>query len=139
MTVNRKPTGTASSIPVGMAYGAMAATGITLLLSVITAKLIDQELLGWDNAGYAVLVILLIASCLGAAVTAGKVKRQKLLMCLAAGGVYYGILLTATALFFGGQYSSIIETGLLVLCGSLLAAFTGNTRRKTRKSSIRNR
>lgn len=139
MTVNRKPTGTATSIPVGLAYGAMVATAVTLLLSAITAKLIDQELIGWEKTGYAVLVILLIASCLGAMVTAGKVKRQKLLMCLAAGGMYYGILLAATALFFGGQYSGVIETGLLILCGSLLAAFTGSPRKKTRKTRIHNR
>ena len=139
MTVNRKPTGTATSIPVGLAYGAVTATVVTLLLSAITAKLIDQELLGWEKAGYAVLLILLVASCLGAMVTAGKVKRQKLLMCLAAGGVYYGILLAATALFFGGQYSGVIETGLLVFCGSMLAAFTGNTGKKTRKPRIHNR
>ena len=139
MTVNRKPTGTATSIPVGLAYGAVTATVVTLLLSAITAKLIDQELLGWEKAGYAVLLILLVASCLGAMVTAGKGKRQKLLMCLAAGGVYYGILLAATALFFGGQYSGVIETGLLVFCGSMLAAFTGNTGKKTRKPRIHNR
>lgn len=139
MTVNRKPTGTASSVPAGLAYGALTSTGVTLILTAVTAKLIDSEILDWGNAGYAVLLILLISSWLGAIMTAERIKRQRLIMCLAAGGTYFGILMVMTALFFGGKYSGVLETGLLVLCGSLLGAFSGSGRKNTRKVRLKNR
>lgn len=139
MTVNRKPTGTASSIPAGLVSGAMTAAGITLILSAVVARMIDKQLLSWDNMGYGVMGILLAASWLGAIITAGKVKRQRFLMCVLTGVLYYGILLAVTALFFGGQYSSVGETGLLIFCGSVLAAFTGISRKSKRKPRIHNR
>lgn len=136
MTVNRKPTGRATTIPMGLIYGAITATGVTLLLSAITAKLIDQRILAWENTGYAVLGILLVASWMGAAMTYAKVKRQKLIMCLASGAVYFGILLTSTALFFGGKYSGVLETGLVVFCGCMLCVLFGNGRKHTRKKKL---
>lgn len=139
MTVNRKPTGTASSVPVGLVYGVLTSTAVTLILTAVVAKLIDREILAWENTGYAVLLMLLISSWLGAIVTAARIKRQRLIMCLAAGGTYFGILMIITALFFGGKYSGVMATGLLVLCGSLLGAISGSGRKNTRKVRIKNR
>lgn len=142
MTVNRKPTGTASTIPAGLASGTLAAVAMTLAGAAVTAKLIDAEVLGWDASGYAVLLILLMASWLGAMVTAGKIKRQRLAMCLSSGLVYFGVLMLMTALFFGGRYSGVGETGLLIFCGSMLGVFTGyggKTGRNRQKIRVRNR
>lgn len=137
MTVNRKPTGTASSVPAALAYGGLMSLATTMVLTAITAKLVDSGIIIWGNVGYAVLGILLISSWLGATITAGKIKRQRLLSCMAAGGVYFGVLLLMTALFFGGKYSGVIETGLLILCGSVLAAFSGKGGGKIRKNRNR--
>lgn len=125
MTVNRKPTGTASSIPAGLVSGALAAMITTLVGAAVMAKLIDREILAQNSTGYGVMVILLLASWLGAVTAAGKIKRQRLIICLASGAIYFGLLLAATALFFGGQYSGVGETGLLIFCGSMLGIFTG--------------
>ena len=141
MTVNRKPTGTASGIPGGLAWGTLASLAMTLAGAGITAKLIDGEILSWDDSGYAVLVILLLSAWLGAIAAAGRIKRQRLLVCIAAGAVYFGMLLLITALFFGGQYSGVGETALLIFCGSMLGVFTGyrgKTGRNRRKIRMRN-
>ena len=142
MTVNRKPTGLASTIPAGLASGALAAVAATLAGTAVTAKLINAEVMAWDKSGYAVLLILLLASWLGAVVAAGRIKRQRLAMCLSAGLIYFGILMLMTALFFGGQYSGVGETGLLIFCGSMLGVFTGyggKTGRKRQKFRLHNR
>lgn len=142
MTVNRKTTGTASSIPAGLASGALVSIGMTLAGAFLTAKLLDSQILKWDNCGYGVLVILLISSWAGAVVTASKVKRKRLVMCLASGGIYFILLMISTALFFGGKYSGVGETGLLIFCGSmvgLFSGFPGKNRRKRRKIKVANR
>jgi len=140
MTVNRKPTGTASSIPAGLAAGAIVSAGLTIAGTLLTSKLIDGEVIGWDVSGYAVLVILLISSWAGSMVSAARIKRQRMLMCLASGGAYFIMLLMATAIFFGGQYSGVGETGLLIFCGSMLgsfAGFRGKSKRKRGKIKLR--
>lgn len=133
MTVNRKPTGTAASIPSGLASGFLTAAVITLAGALITAKLIDKEIIQWKDSGYGVLMILLVSSWLGSTVTAGRVKRQRLAMCIGAGALYFCLLLLSSALFFGGQYSGVGETALLIFCGSMLGVFTAYPGRSRRK------
>lgn len=142
MKVRQKTTGTASSVPGGLAYGALAAVVLTLGGAAITAFLIESEKIAWRNTGYAVLIILLLSSWIGATVTAGRVKRRRLAMCMASGGVYFAILLASTALFFGGQYSGVGETAILVFCGSILGVFSGyrgKSRRISKKMHLSNR
>lgn len=142
MTVNRKPTGTASGIPAGLASGVITAAAVTLAGAAVTAKLIDAEVLGWNASGYSVLLILILASWLGALSAAGRIKRRRLAVCAATGALYFGMLLLTTALFFGGQYSGVGQTALLVFCGSMLGVFTGyggKTGRNRPKIPRRNR
>ena len=142
MKVRQKITGTASSVPGGLAYGALAAVMLTLAGTALTAFLVEIEKITWMNTGYAVMVILLLSSWVGAVVTAERVKRQRMMMCVTSGGIYFIILLMFTALFFGGQYSGVGETALLVFCGSILGVFSeyqGKNRRMSKKFHLFNR
>lgn len=142
MTVNRKPTGIASSVPAGLAWGAVASVASTLAGALLAAKLINDGMLSWDHSGYAVLLILLLSAWLGSMVSAEKIKRQRLIMCLSSGALYFMLLLAAAALFFGGRYSGVGETGVLIFCGSMLgvlAGYSGKNRRNGRKRRVRNR
>jgi len=127
MVMNRKVSGTASSMPVGLAVGAGVSMGITMILAVITALLAEREILAEQTIGYAALVILLLASVSGSAVSAGKIKRQKLMVCMVSGVLYYLMLLGMTALFFGGQYTGMGVTGLVIAggCGTVVLAGIG--------------
>lgn len=136
MVANRKVTGKASSMPGGLAIGGGVSVLVTVLLSLVAAKLADTGTLPEGNIGYASLVILLLSSGLGAWMSAAKIKRRRLVVCLAAGGVYYGILLGLTALFFGGQYSGMGVTALAVAGGSCAAGLMGIGQGRGRKRRV---
>lgn len=125
MVVNQKVTGTASSIPGGLASGGFVSLAVTLIGAAVLALLIDKGVLAQTQLGYGVMVMILLASFLGASVSAAKIKRQRLAACMLAGVVYFGILLSITALFFGGQYQAVGVTGFLILGGSGCAALLG--------------
>ena len=125
MVVNRKPTGKVMSIPGGLAVGALFSIGATLLLTAVLAKLVEGETVQQENIGYGVMVILTVSAFTGALVSFGRIKRQRLLVCGLSGLLYFVILMSMTALFFGGQYSSVGVTALLILLGSAVAALLG--------------
>ena len=125
MVVNKKVSGRAASMPGGLALGGGIAVVLTIVLSVITAKLVDTGTIGEGSVGYAALCILLLSSGVGAAVASAKIKRRRLLVCLASGAVYYGMLLAMTALFFGGQYTGMGVTALAVAGGAGTVCFAG--------------
>lgn len=125
MVVNRKVTGTASSMPTGLAIGGCASLGITLTLAAILAKMVDKEIVAQENIGYGVMILLMLAASAGAWTAARKIKRQRLMVCALSGAIYMGILFSITALFFGGQYEAVGVTTLLVMGGSITAATVG--------------
>ena len=133
MTVNQKVTGTAASMPVGIAMGCAVSLLITAAGSILVAKLISDEVLVDTAIGYGAMIILLLAAALGATISAAKVKRLRLQVCLLTGVAYYGALLAVTALFFGGQYQGMGVTALLVLAGTGSAALMNIREKKPRK------
>lgn len=142
MVINRKPTGRAATIPIGLLTGGVAALLSTLTLSAVLAKLMEGEVLPSEYIGYGVMIMLLVSAFSGSAIACKRVKRQYLLTAALSGVAYVLMLLSMTALFFGGQYSAVGVTILLVFCGSLLAAmlFSGKgTGRKKRKPKVKNR
>lgn len=122
MTINRN--GKAKTMPAGLALGALAGLLITLVLAVAAAKLVDIGTAKEEAIGYFAMGILLLSSFTGAMISVSSIKRQKLLVCGLSALIYYGILLSMTALFFGGQYQGMGVTALLVLCGGAVAALT---------------
>ena len=125
MVMNRKPTGRASSMPAGIGWGIVTELSVTVALAALLAKLVETERMQESAIGYGVMVILVLASFVGAWVSAAKIKRQRLVVCLLSAVIYFALLLSMTALFFGGQYSGVGVTGILVLCGGMLAILAG--------------
>ena len=134
MRVNRKPTGRAVSVPVGLGWGLLTSAVITMSGCLLAAYLINREILSWNHSGYCVMVILLLSAWAGAAVTAGKIKRRRAVMCLGAGIGYFLMLIAMAALFFGGHYSGVGETGLMIFCGSMLGVLTGIREKRGRNT-----
>ena len=133
MIINRKATGRASSMPIGVLAGGACAFAGTMLTSAVLAKLVDMEIIPQDKIGYGIMVLLLLCAFLGANEACRRVKRQYLIVSAISAGIYYSMLLSVTALFFGGQYSGMGVTAVLVLCGSLLAVFLRSGNREGRK------
>jgi len=130
MTINQKPTGTASSIPKGLALSGIVGLFTTILGSIMIAYMVNAEWIAESNIGYSIMILLTVTSFIAAIIAWKKIKHRRIVVCLLAGAVYYCILLSITALFFRGQYQGMLETALLVLCGSLLAAMIGSNRKK---------
>ena len=133
MIINRKATGRASSMPIGVLAGGACAFAGTMLTSAVLAKLVDMEIIPQDKIGYGIKALLLLCAFLGANEACRRVKRQYLIVSAISAGFYYSMLLSVTALFFGGQYSGMGVTAVLVLCGSLLAVFLRSGNREGRK------
>ena len=133
MVVNRKPTGRAMSLPAGLAVGALFSLGATLILAAVLAKLVESETIPVEKIGYGIMILTVLSAFTGAMVSFSRIKRQRLLVCGVSGAIYFAILMSITALFFGGQYSAVGITALLVLGGSAAAAFLGLRQRGGRK------
>ena len=116
MVANKKITGRATSLPAGLAIGAVCSLAATLILTAILAKLVEAETLPVEKV---------VSSFAGAMISCGRIKRQRMLVCIVSGVIYFAMLMSMTALFFGGQYSAVGTTALLVLAGSGAAALLG--------------
>ncbi len=137
MVVNKKVTGTASSIPAGVAFGCGISVMISVAGAMVFAKLIDIQVLPENAIGYSSMVILLISAFAGAWTANAKIKRRKMLSCLTCGAVYYCVLLAMTALLFGGQYQGMGVTALLIGAGSVCAIILEFPKRKQRSGRKR--
>ncbi len=117
-----KMTGRASSLPAGLAIGALISMIITIIVAAIGAHLMISEMVSHEQIGYCSIAALLSGTILGAMVSSRMVKRRRLIVCLLSGLTYSLILLSITALFFGGQYEGVIVTFVTICIGSVAAA-----------------
>lgn len=135
MVSSQNNTGRSMSVPMGLALGGGFSLLITILSAAVLAWMVDREKLAWENIGYGIMITLLLAAVLGARLAYGRIKRQRLLICTLSGVVYLGLMLSITALFFGGQYDGALVTAALILGGSAAAGMipSGGSRKTTRK------
>lgn len=133
MVINRKVTGTASSMPAGLAVGGLVSLAVTILGSVMAANLVLREMIAESSVGYCAMLILLLASFGGARIAAARIKHRRLYVCILSGVVYYSLLLAITALFFGGQYQGMGVTALVVAAGCGTAALLEKNEKKRRR------
>jgi len=127
--------GKASSIPKGLAMGGGVSLGLTLLLSLVLAWLISSEKLPWEQVGFGILVILFFSALLGTVISVKAIQRQRLLVSLGSGLVFWATLIAITALFFGGQYDGMLVTGAIILAASGTVALLGLRQEKGRRGA----
>lgn len=118
MVANRKVTGRASSFPAGIAAGILSGLTLTLLISLFTAYLISAGVVCQDKTGYCAMATLVLSSGTGAWVGAKRIKRMPMQTAALCAAGYFLLLLSLTALFFGGQYDGMGVTFLIVIIGS---------------------
>ncbi|MBE6976078.1 MAG: hypothetical protein E7439_02635 [Ruminococcaceae bacterium] len=137
MVKAKKVTGKASAVPIGIGLGVLISLVLTLLGGMGVASLLAGESIGMEALGFWRMALQFIAAFAGAVVTAVKIKHQIMPMSLITGGGYFLTLLAMNALFFGGQYQGVLVTGLMILLGSVLAAWIvgrgGNTPKRKHK------
>lgn len=122
-------------LPKGLGISMIVSVGSALVGSAVGAWLLSLEKIEEGNIGYITMILLLVSSFLGALVATRLINEKRMLVCLCAGSVYLLSLLGITALFFGGIYSGVGESALVILAGVLsvaLIALKGNKSTKKR-------
>lgn len=125
-----RQTGKARSVPAGMAIGGTASMMTTFLLSAVIAHALNSERITWEQAGYWIMFLLFISSFIGSKSAAAAIKRQRIIVSVMAGVLYWGILLCITALFFGGNFDAVGVTAGIILAGCGTAALITLPKRK---------
>lgn len=133
--MQNKVTGRASSIPAGLAVGALISILVTVGICVIGGWMIGSEMMEQNKIGYCSITALLASSILGSMVASKKVQRKRLLVTLVSGGIYYAVLVAITIIFFDGSFQGMGVTFITVLVGVLVSALLPNGSRKARTGS----
>jgi hypothetical protein len=142
MVINRKVSGKALSMPLGLGIGLAVCMVLTVSAAAICTNLILNEKIVEGAIGYCAIVTLLIASTAGAWLAAVLVKRRWMIVCLGVGCAYFLSLLAITALFFGGQYQAVAVTALIIFggCGAVgLLGLKGNGEGRKRRKKYHSR
>ena len=137
MTSLMKRSGKTGSIAEGLLFSAIISTAITFLISVLLASLLNKEKITWEQAGYWIMCMLFAASFIGAKTAVLVVKRQAIVIALMSGILFWGLLLCITALFFGGNWSSVWETAAIITAGWGTAVLLGIKKRGKQGRSYR--
>ena len=139
MFKNKTTTGKSYRMSVGILIGVAVCVVVTLVIAFILAWLISAEKMSENAIGYGAMAALLLSAALGALAASSRIGRLRTQVCLITGGIYYLVLLSMTALFFGGQYQGMGVAAIFVILGSGLTALLGIREKKTRKSKIKKR
>ena len=124
-----------SSVLTSGAVGAGGSLVIAIILTAVAANLVKMEAVTEGAIDGLTAGVLLVSSVGGALISAGLCGHHRLQTCLAAGGIYFVLLLACTVMLFGGAYRGVGVTALLILGGSGGAALLGLKEGKKRRRS----
>jgi hypothetical protein len=113
----RKPVSIAVSVIVGLG----CAIVITLLLSSLAAWLITTEKLGVGTQGITALVITGLSGLAGCIVALALAEGRELQVSGITAGAYFLLLLSCTALLFGGTYDGVWKSVITILISWLVS------------------
>ena len=130
---NLKMRGKAGSLPSGLAMGAAVSIGITIFICGIGAMLVSAERIPQEQMGYCSVAALILGAMLGALTAWRKIQRQKMMICLLSGGVYFLLLVATSITFFDGRLQGMGVTLATIMTGSVIAVFMTNSGLKQKK------
>ena len=104
----------AAAALIGGALGVL----FSILCALLLTWLISSERLGQGGVDTGSLVILLVGSAAASVVSTLLFREKRLLVCVLSAVCFALIMLAMTAVFFGGQYSGLLPSGLVILAGS---------------------
>ena len=115
--------------------------GVTLLGAIVSAVILNREMIGEEQISYAVMVITGVSALAGAAAACRNGDKNRMILSLSAGGGYFCLLLL-TGLIIGELGEGIGVTGLLIIGCSACAALAGGRKKPvkyTAAAKYRNR
>ena len=120
MGVQNKATGRASSIPAGLAAGAAVSILVTAVICLLGGWMIGSEIISQEQIGYCAIAALLVSAIMGSNTAWKKIRRKRLIVSLASGGIYYLILVAITIALFDGGFQGLGVTLVVILVGTVL-------------------
>ncbi len=115
MAAKRIPRKTAARLPVSIAIGtAVGMIGALSGAAVLTTMILNGKI-GESSMRYGCLAVLAVSAILGSLIAALTANERKFIAATATGASMFAVLISCTALFFGGQYSGIAVTLLLTV------------------------
>ncbi len=123
MKIKRKNRNKELSLPLGIGLGLLICVILTLAGTAAISHLTLTEKIGEQSITIWSKVILFIAVLIGAWGAVSATKQKRLQVSLLTGGIYNLLLLSMTAMFFGGRYQGVGITLLVVLAASAFVAF----------------
>ena len=125
MAKKSKVTGTARSMPAGIGLGSLLSIAITVAGAFVITWLVSAQRLSKEGIGYGIALVQFLGAAFGAWLAAMMIKHRRVQVCLLTGCGYFVALLGSNALFFGGHYSGIGVSAIVILLGSGGAALLG--------------
>lgn len=117
--------------------GALKGSGTSVicafLCAAVLAWFVDAEVIKMEQIGYGILVGHLLSVFLGAKTAMAGMGKDGLYAAGTAGGVYYLALLIINGLFFGGNFTGLGVTCILVLLGTTAAVVTAGEKRSRKR------
>lgn len=101
----------AASIGVGVGLSVL----VMLIGALVVTALLLNEIIGCERLDISVLIVTVLATAVGSACSSLRNGRTIFLVALGSSLGFFTILLSVTALFFGGQYRGLLVTLLVVL------------------------
>ena len=95
------------SVPISVALGLACAVVITLLLTASASWMIAKEKIDIGTIGYISLLITAAAAYTGCKASAVLARTNEVLVSGIFAGTYLIVLLSCTALLFGGTYHGV--------------------------------
>lgn len=119
-----------------MAKAVLTGTGVAVLsafiCAAVIAKLLDSEVLRMESVGYASMIAHICSVFIGTRTAMGRAGNMGQTAAMITGGAYYLCLLLVNALFFGGSFTGLGTTLVLVALAAAAAILTaGKGRRRS--------
>lgn len=128
------------SILYAVCIGVLISVTVMLIGVIVTSLLVANETVSSNTTSYWVMGISLVSSMIGSAVAIGIAKRQLAIVGISTSMAFMLILISLTAIFYGGQYSGVPATLLLILCGGISSVIIKSkkiVKQKTRRKNVK--
>lgn len=113
----KKEKNTAAAVLTGVGVSIV----VTFVGTLAIALLVMKETISDQSIGYCVLGLTLAASMVGSITTTQILKSKLLIVSLATSVTFALVLLSVTAMFFGGEYRGVAITLPVIIGGGISA------------------
>lgn len=113
--------GKAMSMPAGIGLGITLDFLLLIGMLALLAFLVTTDRIQENSVGYGIMTVMLLSAFCGAAAACKLIQHRFVMVAALTGVGYFILLLSMTALLFGGQYVGVFPTSTLIIAGSLTA------------------